>query len=245
MGKNIAKQTKFALIKICTFFINKLNGFITKMRGEDIKDPLKESKKRITALNKSILNRWISLWDANATNKSYKEDFQEVVEANYYFFKEEAKHNSLINFTEKGKIVRLVKISAVVIGLFSLCIFVICMVCIVVVKKDIDFTSFLPLLIIICILLAAYLYASVKSIEVGKYQETWARHQNSFFLMQSEMVKYCNHLSPYDKQGDDIDKLFMERIMAVLEINNSKFVANMVNKEMQLSDLPGKIIVKN
>ena len=37
----------------------------------------------------------------------------------------------------------------------------------------------------------------------------------------------------------------MERIMAVLEINNSKFVANMENKEMQLSDLPGKIIVKN
>lgn len=59
------------------------------------------------------------------------------------------------------------------------------------------------------------------------------------------MVKYCNHLSPYDKPGDDIDKLFMERIMAVLEINNSKFVANMENKEMQLSDLPGKIIVKN
>ena len=37
----------------------------------------------------------------------------------------------------------------------------------------------------------------------------------------------------------------MERIMAVLDINNSKFVANMENKEMQLSDLPGKIIVKN
>ena len=115
----------------------------------------------------------------------------------------------------------------------------------VVFKKDIDFTSFLPLLAIICILLAAYFYASVKSIEVRKYQETWARHQNAFFLMQSEMVKYCNHLSPYDKPGDDIDKLFMERIMAVLEINNSKFVANMENKEMQLSDLPGKIIVKN
>lgn len=242
MGKNIAKQTKFALIKICTFFINKLNGFITKMRGEDIKDPLKESKKRITALNKSILNRWISLWDANATNKSYKESFQEVVEANYKFFQEAAKYNSSKNFSEKGKIVKRVKISALLIGLLSLCIFVICMI---VSKKDVDFTSFLPLLAIICILLAAYLYASVKSIEVRKYQETWARHQNSFFLMQSEMVKYCNHLSPYDKPGNDINGLFMERIMAVLEINNSKFVANMENKEMQLSDLPGKIIVKN
>ena len=242
MGKNITKQIKLALIKICTFFINKLNSFITKMRGEDIKDPLKESKKRIAALNKSILNRWIALWGANATNKSYKENFQEVVEANYKFFQEAAKHNSSKNFSEKGKIVKRVKISALLIGLLSLCIFVICMI---VSKKDVDFTSFLPLLAIICILLAAYLYASVKSIEVRKYQETWARHQNAFFLMQSEMVKYCNHLSPYDKPGNDINGLFMERIMAVLEINNSKFVANMENKEMQLSDLPGKIIVKN
>lgn len=160
-----------------------------------------------------------------------------MVEANYKFFQEAAKHNSSKNFSEKGKIVKRVKISALLMGLLSLYIFV----C----KKDIDFTSFLPLLAIICILLAAYLYASVKSIEVRKYQETWARHQNAFFLMQSEMVKYCNHLSPYDKPGNDINELFMERIMAVLEINNSKFVANMENKEMQLSDLPGKIIVKN
>ena len=160
-----------------------------------------------------------------------------MVEANYNFFQEEAKHNSSKNFTEKGKIVRRVKISALVIGLLSLSIFVF--------KKDINFTSFLPLLVIICVLSAAYLYASVKRIEVRKYQETWARHQNSFFLMQSEMVKYCNHLSPYDKPGDDINKMFMERIMAVLEINNSKFVANMENKEMQLSDLPSKIVFKN
>ena len=242
MRKKVTKQIKLTLIKICTFFVNKLNSFITKMRGEGIKDPLKESKKRIASLNESILDRWIALWGANATNKSYKESFQEVVEANYKFFQEAAKYNSSKNFAEKGKIVRRVKISALVIGLLSLCIFVMCMV---VFKKDIDFTSFLPLLAIICILLAAYFYASVKSIEVRKYQETWARHQNAFFLMQSEMVKYCNHLSPYDKPGDDIDKLFMEHIMAVLEINNSKFVANMENKEMQLSDLPGKIIVKN
>lgn len=63
--------------------------------------------------------------------------------------------------------------------------------------------------------------------------------------MQSEMVKYCNHLSPYDKPGDDTNKMFMERIMSVLEINNSKFVANMENKEMQLSDLPSKIVLKS
>ena len=242
MCKKVTKQIKLTLIKICTFFVNKLNSFITKMRGEGIKDPLKESKKRIASLNESILDRWIALWGANATNKSYKESFQEVVEANYKFFQEAAKYNSSKNFSEKGKIVKRVKISALLIGLLSLCIFVICMI---VSKKDVDFTSFLPLLAIICILLAAYFYASVKSIEVRKYQDTWARHQNSFFLMQSEMVKYCNHLSPYDKPGNDINGLFMERIMAVLEINNSKFVANMENKEMQLSDLPGKIIVKN
>lgn len=237
MGKNITKMIKLALIRICIFFINKLNRFITKMRSEDIKDTLAESKKRIVSLNKSILNRWIVLWGANTTNKSYRESFQEVVQANYNFFQEEAKHNSSKNFAEKGKIVRRVKTCALVIGLLSLGIFVF--------KKDINFTSFLPLLVIICVLSAAYLYASVKRIEVRKYQETWARHQNSFFLMQSEMVKYCNHLSPYDKPGDDINKMFMERIMAVLEINNSKFVANMENKEMQLSDLPSKIVFKN
>lgn len=213
-----------------------------KKQSKDAESSSPKYKTRITHLNDRVLDIWKTLWGFNTINKNYKIEFQEVVEANYIFFQEEAKHNSSKKFAEKEKIVRRVKISALVIGLLSLCIFVICMV---VSKKDIDFTSFLPLLAIICILLAAYLYASVKSIEVRKYQETWARHQNSFFLMQSEMVKYCNHLSPYDKQGDDIDKLFMERVMAVLEINNSKFVANMENKEMQLSDLPGKIIVKN
>ena len=213
-----------------------------KKQSKDAEISSPKYKTRITHLNDRVLDIWKTLWGFNTINKNYKIEFQEVVEANYIFFQEEAKHNSSKNFAEKEKIVRRVKISALVIGLLSLCIFVICMV---VSKKDIDFTSFLPLLAIICILLAAYLYASVKSIEVRKYQETWARHQNSFFLMKSEMVKYCNHLSPYDKQGGDIDKLFMERIMAVLEINNSKFVANMENKEMQLSDLPGKIIVKN
>ena len=242
MLKIIIVRIALTLIGICTSLIDKLNNFVAKMRDEEIKDPLEESKNRIATLNKSILSRWIVLWGANATNKSYKESFQEVVEANYKFFQEAAKHNSSKNFAEKEKIVRRVKISALVIGLLSLCIFVICMV---VSKKDIDFTSFLPLLAIICILLAAYFYASVKSIEVRKYQETWARHQNAFFLMQSEMVKYCNHLSPYDKPGNDINELFMERIMAVLEINNSKFVANMENKEMQLSDLPAKIVFKS
>lgn len=213
-----------------------------KKQSKDAEISSPKYKTRITHLNDRVLDIWKTLWGFNTINKNYKIEFQEVVEANYIFFQEEAKHNSSKNFAKKGKIVRRVKISALVIGLLSLCIFVMCMV---VFKKDIDFTSFLPLLAIICILLAAYFYASVKSIEVRKYQETWARHQNAFFLMQSEMVKYCNHLSPYDKPGDDIDKLFMERIMAVLEINNSKFVANMENKEMQLSDLPGKIIVKN
>mgnify|MGYP001861469733 FL=1 len=73
------------------------------MRGEGIKDPLKESKKRIASLNESILDRWIALWGANATNKSYKESFQEVVEANYKFFQEAAKYNSSKIFPKKEK----------------------------------------------------------------------------------------------------------------------------------------------
>lgn len=208
------------------------------MSGEDIKDKLKKCKQRVATLNDSILSRWIILWSTNTINSPYKNEFQEIVEANYKFFQVEAEYNRSKNFNGKGKIVRRVKISALIIGGISIWVFV----C----KKDIGFTSFLPLLVIVCILLAAWLYASVKSIEVKKYQETWARHQNSFFLMQSEMVKYCNDLSPYDKPDEeDINKMFMEHIMAVLEINNSKFVANMENKESQLSDLPEKIIFKN
>lgn len=212
-----------------------------KAQGKDVESNLSECKKRIAAINDTVLKQWEILWASNTINKNYNMKFQEIVEANYKFFQAEAKHNQSKNFKTKGKIVFLVKIGAVLIGLLSICIFVFTFVF----TKDTDFTSFLPLLVVICVLLSAYLYASVKEIEVKKYQETWARHQNSFFLMQSEMVKYCNHLSPYDKPGDDINKMFMERIMSVLETNNGKFVANMENKEMQLSDLPSKIVLKS
>lgn len=200
-----------------------------------LKNCVSRRKHRINDLNKSILQNWKTLWVERTNSNNHIIDFQEVVEANYKLFQAEARYNQSKNFNTKEEIVIRVKIIAIVIGI----------ICIFVFMKN-NFTSFLPLLVAICVLLAAYLYASVKAIEIKKYQETWARHQNSFFLMQAEMVKYCNRLSPYDKPyKDDINKLFMERIMAVLEINNSKFVANMEDKEMQLSDLPAKIIVKN
>lgn len=239
MGNTIKNQIKKLLIRICRFFIRSLNRLIKKMEHNNpisLKSCVSRRKRRITVLNNSILQNWKSLWISSANNSSII-DFQEVVEANYKLFQAEAKYNQSKNFKEKGKIVLQVKIGSLVIGLLSIYIFAF--------KRDIDFTSFLPFLVAICVLLAAFLYASVKAIEVKKYQETWARHQNSFFLMQSEMVKYCNHLSPYDKPGDDTNKMFMERIMSVLEINNSKFVANMENKEMQLSDLPSKIVLKS
>ena len=108
--------------------ISKKEGVTTmKKQSKDAESSSPKYKTRITHLNDRVLDIWKTLWGFNTINKNYKIEFQEVVEANYIFFQEEAKHNSSKNFAEKGKIVRRVKISALVIGLLSLCIFVMCM----------------------------------------------------------------------------------------------------------------------
>ena len=74
-----------------------------KKQSKDAESSSPKYKTRITHLNDRVLDIWKTLWGFNTINKNYKIEFQEVVEANYIFFQEEAKHNSSKNFAEKRK----------------------------------------------------------------------------------------------------------------------------------------------
>ena len=58
-----------------------------KKQSKDAESSSPKYKTRITHLNDRVLDIWKTLWGFNTINKNYKIEFQEVVEANYIFFR--------------------------------------------------------------------------------------------------------------------------------------------------------------
>lgn len=204
---------------------------------EKTADKTSEAK---TDLNKRIFGSWEAAWKGNdGTCVGCKEEFWELVKENYEIFADGATRNQKNNFAEKDGILDSVKgvvafqaVIGVVGGIFYK-------------LEYIDFSIFLTFFLSAAALLSIVLYAKEKHIGVHKYQETWVRHRNSLSKIQMEMVKYSQKLAPYDVQdGDERDMTFKIRFMEIMNENNEKFVDNMENKEISLSDLPDKLNLK-
>lgn len=76
----------------------------------------------------------------------------------------------------------------------------------------------------------------VKWLDIKKYQETWARHQQHICLLQKEMLYYIYGIGAYAKDSVDDNKVFMESILEIENKNIMKFVDNMENKEAKLGE---------
>ena len=204
---------------------------------EKTADKTSEAK---TDLNKYIFGSWEAAWKGNdGTCVGCKEEFWVLVKENYKIFADGATRNQKNNFAEKDGILDSVKgvvafqaVIGVVGGIFYK-------------LEYIDFSIFLTFFLAAAALLSIVLYAKEKHIGVHKYQETWVRYRNSLSKIQMEMVRYSQELAPYDVQdGDERDMTFKIRFMEIMNENNEKFVDNMENKEMSLSDLPDKLNLK-
>jgi len=72
-----------------------------------------------------------------------------------------------------------------------------------------------------------------KRADIRKYQETWARHARAVELMNIEMIKYINCISPYSDTENN-EELFASAMMELRKENIEKFVANLETKEKDL-----------
>lgn len=87
----------------------------------------------------------------------------------------------------------------------------------------------------VLIILGLVCGAVAKWIEIKKFQETWARHSKTIFLLKKEMLMFIGDLGPYD--SIDKQEVFMMRVLAVWEKNENKFCENMEQKEKPLMDI--------
>lgn len=192
----------------------------------------------------NILKNWQSCWKNQATQK--ENSFEKIVVSNYNLFQKKIEKNRDGNFASKEKIFKRMHRDIFCTGVLVMAVYLLQIVLPLcpAVSLKIDFSIFAIVLVFLTALIGADCYTSIKQIEVHKYQETWARHSYALHQMQTEMVKYCETLPPYNVPDSQAKKEhFMLNMLDILDKNHEKFVDNMENKEVQLGDLAGKLIL--
>ena len=75
--------------------------------------------------------------------------------------------------------------------------------------------------------------------DIKKYQETWARHYFHHHLLNHEIIQYVYELGDYSNKNDfDSKYIFINKFLAIENLNMEKFVANLENKEIRIGDWP-------
>lgn len=191
----------------------------------------------------SILQNWEDRWGGKEEKKN--DGFKEIVKSNYLLLQKKTEKNRDANFDAKEKILKRMHLKIFWTGVLVMVVYLLQIVlssC-PAVNLKIDFSIFATVLVFLTALIGVDCYTSIKQIEVRKYQETWARQSYTLHQMQTEMVKYCEMLPPYNVSDSQAAKeQFMLNILDILDKNHKKFVDNLENKEAKLDDLPGKMM---
>ena len=83
------------------------------------------------------------------------------------------------------------------------------------------------------------MYIVSKWMDIKKYQETWARHYFHHHLLNHEIIQYVYELGDYSNKNDfDSKYIFINKFLAIENLNMEKFVANLENKEIRIGDWP-------
>lgn len=83
------------------------------------------------------------------------------------------------------------------------------------------------------------IYIVSKWMDIKKYQETWARHYFHHHLLNHEIIQYVYELGDYSNKNDfDSKYIFINKFLAIENLNMEKFVANLENKEIRIGDWP-------
>lgn len=184
-----------------------------------------------------IFSEWIRLWKKRNNGSKEKDYFVWLFEYDYNETCEKEERNKKWNFRIKGTCIIGYVFSSSLLLLYLLNV-----------KKILTFLSFpevnwenIIIAFIAYLVWGAILAGIMKWADVKKFQETWKRHSNHRFQVEMEMFEYIARYGAYSEENEDIDKVFMEKIISIWEGNQKKFSDNMA-KEKDISDFNGKII---
>ena len=224
--------------------------------NEDLEYEDKE-KKNIEGRKKDQENK--SKDQENRKIESPKRNIGFIIRVNYDFFMTKAKENGEKNFKMKKRLIRSTYFGILLMLVLSFMLLLLPYLTLNNTDTDewklwifllklpikIEITQARGTMAFLMVLLAAWIYTSVKKIEIYKPQETWVRHRRTLYRMQVEMLRYCECLEPYNiADRNVVDRLFTLRMLSIFDNNINKFADNMENKEASLSDLPAQLNFK-
>lgn len=206
---------------------------VTQMEEEE-----KEAKKALAEAQRAILEKWKEEWK-KGKNTEEEDYFFKLFESNYQFVCGKMKKNSRYNFTAKRLYLAVILFLPVLCLLAQIVSFLV-QVGLGIHNKNIHMVSVnwldnllaITATIALSILLGAVV---AKWIDIMKYQETWARHADHKYKLDREMYFFITDAGSYSDVRTK-RRIFIERVFAIWDENNIKFVKNLEEKEKPLTD---------
>ena len=138
--------------------------------------------------------------------------------------------------SNKTKNIRLKKIYLLIAPLFLIALIILY----ILYRRKIESARFIIIdVALVFIAFVIIIYVMSKWMDIKKYQETWARHYFHHHLLNHEIIQYVYELGDYSNKNDfDSKYIFINRFLAIENLNMEKFVANLENKEIRIGDWP-------
>lgn len=138
--------------------------------------------------------------------------------------------------SNKTKNIRLKKIYLLIAPLFLIALIILY----ILYRRKIESARFIIIdVALVFIAFVIIIYVMSKWMDIKKYQETWARHYFHHHLLNHEIIQYVYELGDYSNKNDfDSKYIFINRFLAIENLNMEKFVANLENKEIRIGDCP-------
>lgn len=192
--------------------------------------------------NRGILtiNDWSEKWSKSCSYQYFADNFKK----SYRFAYMKSEKNRYLNFKYKNQFMKWIMFILITHISFAMLVvtnyysWYICLIMGLVDDIPLDFSIVATIEVVLLVISAIGSIAIVKRQDIRKYQETWARHKRTLMLVDIEMLKYIDEISPYYNCYTP-KALFMEKVTSLQEANIEKFAENLETKE---KDLIGEII---
>ena len=181
----------------------------------------KKAEKQLEEQKDNIFEKWEELWKKDIGDDIENDLFLQLFLKNYDYVKYKIKINKRKNFLFKYLFLFLL-----IMPVFNYVRFTKCGTSV----NSLEFNIVVgnSVVLVLSVLLCNWIS---KLLDIKKYQETWARHSQHKFKIDTEMLLYVCNMKPYNNSGKKVD-IFKERVIKIWDGNHKKFVNNMENKEV-------------
>lgn len=192
---------------------------------------MSNTKKNNVKENEMQKNNYLEMWKKKwlSQQSPFDDSFIPIFINTYVEINEKCESNKTRNFNTKKKYL-------LIAPLFLIALIILC----VLYRMKIESERFIIMdVALVFITFAIIIYLVSKWMDIKKYQETWARHYFHHHLLNYEIIQYVYELGDYNNKNDfDSKCIFINKFLAIENLNMEKFVANLENKEIRIGDWP-------